>query len=361
MKLPSIAIGVSTLCVGLGLFGYGAADAASLQEILNYNGADRQKVLEEGAKKEGQLTIYSALTINQALRPLVEGFQQRYPYVKTEFWRGDSRKIAQKVLAELRANALVAGVLEGSGLAEIMSAAKAVEKFTTPAIENVPQKYRDPSNEWVPSRISYFGMAYNTKHIPPGTQPKTYEDLLDPKWKGKMAWRAGSESGALLFITAMRLTMGDAKAEDYFKKLSAQKIVNFDGSARTLVNRTIEGEYPISISVFSHHPVISALQGAPVDVEQMEPVPSLNGTMMVPKGVKQPHAAMLFVDYYLSKEGQEVLKKAGYFPVHKDVKPKEELAKLVPGDTGKEEIFVGPETLFKNRKSSEAINRKYFD
>ncbi len=341
-------------------FGIANVNAQSVQKILNYSGADRQKVLEAGAKKEGKLTVYSALTINQALRPLVEGFQKKYPYIKTEYWRGSSRKIAQKVLAEQRANALVAGVIEGSGLAKIMSKAKGVLKFKTPAIDNIPKQYRDPANEWVPSRISYFGAAYNTKLIPVGSQPKTYQDLLDPKWKGKIAWRAGSESGALLFITALRISMGEAKAEDYFKKLAGQKIVNFRGSARTLVNRTVEGEYPITINIFLHHPIISAKKGAPVGAQPMSPVPSLNGTMMIPKGVKQPHAAMLFVDYYLSEAGQKVLRKARYFPVHKSVGPRTELEPVVPSKSGNKELFVSPDTLFKNRKPSEAIYKKYF-
>lgn len=334
--------------------------AASTQEILNYKGPDRQKMLEEGARKEGQLTIYSALTINQALRPLVEGFQKKYPYIKAEFWRGESRKIAQKVLAEQRAKALVAGIIEGSGLAEIMSAAKAVETFTTPALNNIPEIYHDPAREWVPSRISYFGIAYNTKLIPPGTQPKTYEELADPKWQGKLAWRADSESGSQGFVTAMRLAMGEAKAEAFLKKLSTQKIVNFTGSARTLVNRTIEGEYPVAINIFMHHPVISAGQGAPVASHPLEPVPSLIGTMQIPKGVKQPHAAMLFVDFYLSAEGQTIMQKAQYFPVHKDVGPVKELEQVVPRLTGKKEIFVSPENLFKNRSSSDALIAKYF-
>lgn len=333
---------------------------ARAQDVLNYTGPDRQKVLEEGARKEGQLTIYSALTINQALRPLVEGFQKKYPYIKTEFWRGESRKIAQKVLAEQRANALVAGVIEGSGLSEIMATAKAVSKFSTPAIENIPEIYRDPQSEWVPSRISYFGIAFNTKLIPPGTEPKTYEDLTDPKWKGKLAWRAGSESGSLNFITAMRMTMGDAKAEEYFKKLSAQNVVNFTGSARTLVNRTIEGEYPIAINIFMHHAIISAEEGAPVAPTAMEPVSSLVGTLQIPKGVKQPHAAMLFVDYYLSEEGQTVLRDAQYFPVHKTVGPMKNLESIVPRLSGKKELFISPDKLFENRKKSDEIQQKYF-
>jgi iron(III) transport system substrate-binding protein len=109
-----------------------------------------------------------------------------------------------------------------------------------------------------------------------------------------------------------------------------------------------------------HHATISAQKGAPVAPHPLEPVPSINGTMMIPKGVARPHAAMLFVDYYLSKEGQEVLKEARYFPARGDVKPRKELEPLVPKVTGVKEMFISPEVLFDNRKTSEALYRKYF-
>ncbi|MEK9684585.1 MAG: extracellular solute-binding protein [Rhodospirillaceae bacterium] len=328
--------------------------------ILTYKGSDRTAKLVAGAKKEKKLTVYSALTVNQALRPLTEGFKKKYPFVETEFWRGSSRQIAKKVNAEIRANSLVADVLEGSGLSQIMVKARGVVKFTTPLTEGIDKKFLDPNDQWIPSRFSYFGTAYNTKIIPTGTQPKTYDDLLNPKWKGKIAWRIGSETGALLFITNVRQILGDKKAEVFFQKLSAQGLINFRGSARTLVNRVVQGEYPLAIQIFAHHPVISAKKGAPVATQMMEPVVSVNGTIMLPKGVKNPHTALLFVDYYLSKEGQEVLKKARYFPVAAGVKPRKELAPLVPALSGVKENFVSPATLFANRKASTAVFNKYF-
>jgi iron(III) transport system substrate-binding protein len=337
-----------------------AAGTVQSQDILTYKGADRQAKLVAGAKKEGQVTLYTALTVNQAVRPLIEGFQKKYPFIKMEYWRGSSRKIAQKINAERRADSLVADVLEGSGLSQIMVKAKAVTTFTSPKTAALPKKYTDPDNLWVPSRFSYFGMAYNTKLVPPGTQPKTYQDLLDPKWTGKIAWRIGSESGAPLFITNIRQHLGEAKAKAYFEKLTGQGIVNFRGSARTLVSRVVQGEYPLAIQIFAHHPVISAKKGAPVAVQMMEPIPSINGTIMIPKGVKHPHAAMLFVDYYLSEEGQKVLKKARYFPVLASVKPRKELESIVPTLAGTQENFVSPAALFANRKVSNAIFKKYF-
>lgn len=336
------------------------AGAMTAQEVLLYKGADRQKVLEEGAKKEGKLTIYSSLTVNQALRPMVNAFNKKYPFVKAEFWRGDTRKISQKVLAEMRANALQADLLESSGLGQIMVQAKALEKFSSPMFAKIPAQFVDKKQLLAPSRFSYMGTAYNTKLVPAGTQPKTFEDLLDPKWKGKLAWRAHSESGDLLFVANVLQTMGDKKGEDFLKKLSGQKIINFDGSARTLVNRVIEGEYPVALNIFLHHPIISAKKGAPVAAFPMEPVPSIAGHLMVPRGVNRPHAAMLFIDFYLSDEGQNVLRKAKYFPVVAHVRPDDSIAEVSPRVSNIKENYLDVEELFDYHKKGAAILNKHF-
>ena len=154
--------------------------------------------------------------------------------------------------------------------------------------------------------------------------------------------------------------MGDKAATAYFAKLSKQGLINFKGSARTLVNRVVEGEYPLAIQIFAHHPVISAKKGAKIGVQMMQPIPSVNGTIMVPKGVKNAHAAMLFIDYYLSKAGQNVLKKARYFPVVTGINPRKELTSITPRLANLQENYVKPETLFKLRKASQKIFKKYF-
>ena len=194
----------------------------------------------------------------------------------------------------------------------------------------------------------------------PGTQPKTFKDLLDPKWKGKLAWRANSPTGDIGFVTNVLITMGDQKGEAYLKKLGRQKVVNFNGSIRTLLNRVIEGEYPVAITIYLHHAVISAGKGAPVAPQFLKPVASFSGTVMIPKGVKHPYAAMLFTDFYLSEEGQKVLKKARYFPANPNVKPQKSLQKVSPILSGVKANFIDPETMYKYDGKARAIIKKYF-
>lgn len=346
-----------------GLLAFGAVDARALttEEILNYKGPDRQKVLVEGAKKEGRMVIYSSLIVNQMLRPLTEGFKKKYPFLEVKYWRGSSGKTFRKVTAEMRAGALVADVIEGSGITGRIVKAKIALPFYSPELEVYPKKYQNPQRTWATTRFRYIGGAYNTKFISEAEAPKTMDDLLNPKWKGKIAWRAGTNSsGQLITITSLLLAWGDEKAEAWLKKLSALEPVPLHMSNRGVVDRVMEGEYWLAIGASAHHPVISARKGASVAPLLLEPVPSLNATISVLKGVPHPHAAMLMVDYILSKEGQKLFQKAGYLPAHPEVDPADDLKPIVPRIAGKEEFFVSPSALMKTTKKSQALAKKYF-
>ncbi len=339
----------------------GPSHAQSADSILLYKGADReQKVIDE-AKKEGQVVIYTAMIINQAMRPIAQGFERKYPFVKLTYWRADTEDIIEKVAAEVRANNNVADVIEGTGAGEQAARAKVVQPYYSPILADYPEAYWDASGMWASTRISYYGAAYNTKMVAPGAMPKTYEALLDPQWKGKMAWRVGTDSGTDLFITNLRLAWGDEQALSYLEKLKDQKIINFGaGSARTLVDRVIAGEYPIALNIFAHHPLISKAKGAPVDTQLMDPVPATASTMSIVRGAPHPYAALLLVDYILSEEGQQILVQAGYFPADPSVPPLPLQASVVPKTAGMHENFIGPDKLMKYTDSSEDIFRRLF-
>jgi ABC-type Fe3+ transport system substrate-binding protein len=356
----STAIGFGLLALALAVVS-GTARAQSPAEILLYKGPDREQKLIEGAKKEGQVVIYGALIQNQAMRPIADGFSKKYPFIKMTTWRADSEAIVQKAAAEVRANNVVADVIEGTGAGEEAVEANIVLPYYAPAVDRFPQAYRDPNGLWAPTRLSYYSIAYNTKLVPPEKFPRTYEDLLAPQWKGKIAWRIGSSTGTPLFITNLRLAWGEEKARAYFERLKDQKIINFGaGSARTLVDRVIAGEYAIALNIFAHHPLISRAKGAPVNSQLMDPVASTAATMSVVKGLHHPNAAMLLTDYILSKEGQGILASAEYFPVDPDVPPLATLAPIVPRTAGMPENFVGPDKLIKYTDSSEEIFQKLF-
>ena len=323
---------------------------------LTYAGPDRQQKLLEGAKAEGEVVFYSAMIVNQALRPVSEAFMKKYPFIKVNYWRAESAGIFTKLSAEVRAGKVMADLVEGTGVGEAVIQAGFAQPYFTPLIHEIPERYRDRNGLWTPTRRSFFGIGYNTKATSSEDLPKTYEDLLNPRWKGRMAWHAGSASGADLFVTNLRMKWGEEATKAYLQKFASQNVISLSGaSARGLVDRVIAGELGLALNIFAHHPLISASKGAPVNSVLLEPVASTVGTMIVPKGVRHPHAAMLLVDFLLSREGQSILSEAGYFPSRTDVPTRTDLAPITDALTRVSEQFVSPEALNQYTATSEEM------
>jgi iron(III) transport system substrate-binding protein len=333
---------------------------AAERDPFNYRGADREAALVVRAKREGTLTFYSSLIPNLGLEAITAGFRRRYGFVDLQSWRGTEIAIAQKTLAERRAGRQVGDVLEGSELQPLLVKSGALQAFFSPELAKIPARYRDVTGLSAATRFSYYGGCFNTRLIPPGTQPKTYAELIDPKWKGKLAWRVGSDSGALMLVTNVLLTMGEANADSYLRKLAAQNVVAFGGSAQALIDRVISGEYAMSLTTALHLPVIAATKGAPVAPQPFPPVPATVASVMIAHGTTHPASAMLFVDYMLSAEGQRVLRDAQYFPVDPGVAPLKELQSVSPRLAGIPENFISDTVLAGNHAKADVLLRKYF-
>jgi len=350
---PVLAALVVLICAG-------PACALGANDIVNYRGPDREQKLVEGAAKEGQVVLYSAMIVNQMLRPLAAAFAKKYPFVKMTYLRADSEELLPRISAEARAGNVVADLFEGSGGGEVAVAAGLTQPFYSPVLAEYPDAYRDPNGNLAPTRLSYFGIAYNTKQVSAERVPKTYEDLLDPQWKARMAWPYAT-TGRYLFLISLRLAWGEDKAMAYFKKLAEQKIINFaSGSARTLVDRVIAGEYPIALNIYAHHPLISAAKGAPVNARLLDPVPSAAGTISVIKDAPHPHAAMLLLDFILSRAGQKILSDAEYFPANPAVPAQPQLAGIVPKSVGFTENYIPPQQLNSYIESTDQILQSLF-
>ncbi len=162
-----------------------AAEPKSVDEIANYSGADRQQILEAGAKAEGALMVYATGT---QIQPLIDRFEQIYPYIKVAMPRADSGDVARKTYEEYNAGLYQVDVFELSsyGLLPLRDE-NILQPFTSPEGADFAPTAFEAQHRWVSVRESYVGIGYNTKLIAPADAPKTYKDMLDPKWKGKMA------------------------------------------------------------------------------------------------------------------------------------------------------------------------------
>ena len=152
--------------------------------------------LVAAAKKEGQVLIYTSLIVDQIVRPLIKAFQSQVPGIDVKYVRADSTALVVRLTNEARANRPQADIwhmVEGVGpLIEAGIAAP----LDLPSAKGLPAAYTDPNRRWVTTNLALRSLAYNTKLVPPAQAPKSYADLLDPRFKGKFVWNPNSVSGA---------------------------------------------------------------------------------------------------------------------------------------------------------------------
>lgn len=323
----------------------GVSLAATVESIAMMKSSDRQKALVEGAKKEGKVSFYTGLIVDQVVRPLKDAFEKEYPFVHVDFFRGNSEAVAQRVLIEYQAKKYEVDVISGSAATGMVQRAGYMQRFYSPELAAYPAEVKDPKGFWGSTNVYFMTLGYNTRNVKASELPKTYEDLLNPRWKGQMMWSTSRGSGAPQFIGNILLTMGTEKGKAYLQKLKAQNIAKSTASARQILDLVIAGEYPIAVQIFNHHAYISKTAGAPVEWQPLEPVTATNNTIGLAAYAPHPHAAMLFLDFLLSKKGQKVVQLANYLPAHPEMPALQ--ADLKPGGGRfKKANYLSPEILF---------------
>ena len=319
--------------------------AASVEEVALMNRADRQKILVEGAKKEGKVSLYTTLIVDQVVRPVKEAFEKEYPFVQVDFFRGNSERLVQKMMAEYQAKRYEVDIIDGTVSPTMVRRANLLQRFFSPVLAEYPSELKDAQGFWGSTNLYFFATGYNTRMIKPNEAPRTYEDLLNPRWKGQMMWSTSRGSGAPIFIGTILSTMGPEAGKAYLQKLRTQNIAKTTASNRQVLDLTIAGEYPLALHIFNHHAFISKSAGAPVDWIPHEPVTATIQTIALAKNSPHPHAAMLFMDFVMSEKGQKVFQQSNYLPAHPKVPAKQ--VDLKPGGGRfKRAYYINPDTQY---------------
>lgn len=280
------------------------------------------QVLIDAARKEGVVVWYTSFVENQLARPLAAAFEKAYPGIKVRIVSGTATDLLLKLLAEQRAGQLQGDVHHGGSSVWPLVKVDAVETYVADAAADYPADLKDPKGRWVADALYFLVAAVNTDLVRPADEPKSFDDLLNPRWVGKIAWTNQlTQGGAAGFIGTVLQSMGQEKGIAYLNKLKAQKLVNVPSNQRVVLDQVIAGEYPMAISVFNTHADISAAKGAPVKWLKLQPVTATLDTVMLLKG---PHrsAGKLFIDFVLSVPGQTAVRDAGYIPAHPKVAAK---------------------------------------
>ena len=320
-----------------------AVAVASLVVLGSHHAHAADQALIDAAKKEGQLTWYTTQIVTQFARPAAEAFQKKYG-IKISMVRGGSSEIALRLLNEHQAGRAQADVFDGTSTSGEVKQAGIAMKWQPDAAKELLAEFKDPAGYWVATNEFVHTPAFNTMLVPRGTEPKTWDDLLDPKWKGKMAWTAhATTSGAEGFVGVVLRERGEDKGLAYLKSLAKQDIHCVSGSARSVTDMAIAGEYPIVLQIFNHQPVISARLGAPIDWIPMSPAMVVLSVASVTTDAPHPNAAKLFVDFLVSDDGQKLFRDRGYIPVAPAIPPLE--PKLRPDGKEFRGIFFTPEEI----------------
>lgn len=284
-------------------------------ELALYQGKDREKIILDGARKEGQVTFYTSNTWMAG--HVSQEFGKKYPFIKPNIYRADSKELLKRLTEEAGAGRQIADVVEtGPEYMALMQGTGMFQEVFLPELtrydDDVKFKGKTGVLYWN-SRELYISVGYNTKIIAPADVPKSMKDLLDPKWKGKMSI-AGTTTGTQ-WIGAVVETFG----LEFLEKMAAQNINVQNISGAALAELVVSGEVPLSPTIFNSNISVAKQKGAPVEWKPIDPVIGTTGTSGLVAKAPHFHAGLLFLDFLHSKEGQLAVVKGGLSSARNDV------------------------------------------
>jgi iron(III) transport system substrate-binding protein len=305
--------------------------------------AAADQALIDAAKKEGEVVWYTTFVVDQLVRPVAEAFQKKYG-IKVTFLQTYSDAVALRVMNEGKAGRMQGDIFDGQSAPATLKKQGFVQQWVPDSVARLPKPYVDPEGYWAAATLLVVEPGFSTTLVPKGTEPKTWDDLLDPKWKGKMAWNSnpGGSTGSS-FIGLVLHEFGEERGMDYLHRLAKQDITGVTSGAHDLLNQVIAGEYPIGLQLLNNQVAFSTRQGAPVSWIPMQPALVIMSGISVIKGAPHPNAAKLLVDFNMSDEGQSLYRDADYIPVAPDVPPRD--STLRPDGDKFRAVYMTPEDL----------------
>ena len=257
----------------------------------------------EGARKEGQLIWWNTIAQDQC-QILVTEFMKKYPFITASYWRSGTVGVHSKVMLEARSGRYSWDVLSQTNPEYVVELRQKnlIVPYHSPERAMFSEDLKDKEGYWTSSYALPTGLGYNTKLVRRGEVPLSYDDLLDPRWKGGKI-SIDNEGNELL--VGLIHAWGRDKALQYFTRLAAQEPVPGRGNTQRAQLLAI-GEFPLAIT-YTHTVEWSKFQGSPVDWVNLEPVVIKVDSIMLGSKALHPNAGKLFIDFILSQQGQELL------------------------------------------------------
>ena len=308
----------------------------------------QQASLVDAAKKEGTLTLYTTIA-EKDLPVILKPFEQKYG-IKVNVWRAGTDKVLQRTIQEARANRNDVDVVHyGSPEMEALAREKILKPVDDPVQKDLMPGSVPAHKQWAATILSVWVQAYNTGAVKKAELPKKWEDLLDPRWKGKLGIEAKDDDW---FATVVQQLGGEDKGLAFFRKLADTNGVSVRKGHTLLNNMVVSGEVPLALTVYNYMPAQAKEKGAPIDWFVIEPAIARSNAVGIAAKAKHPNAALLFYEYLLGPEGQKAMTSIDYVPTNTKVESPLKGIRIVTTDPARsldesekwsklfEEIFV---------------------
>jgi iron(III) transport system substrate-binding protein len=290
--------------------------AQAVAPIALYEGGDRQARLVAGARKEGSLLLYASTPI-EYLRVIIDAFEAKYG-VKVNLWRSRSENLLQRIVSEARGGSPMFDVVESiTPPIEAMRREGMLQRVNAPVHDELLPWGVPPHREWAATQLYLFVQSYNTARVRKQDLPRTYADLLDPKWKGKLAIEASDHE----WFYSVAKEIGEEKGLRFWRQLVATNGLQLRTGHSLLNNLVGAGEVALALTVYNSDPETLKKKGSPVDWFVIEPAIAIPNGVGVSRRAPHPHAAVLFYEYMLGEDAQRVLARIGYVTSQKKIEP----------------------------------------
>jgi iron(III) transport system substrate-binding protein len=274
----------------------------------------QSKEVIEGARKEGQLVFYSGIPIPDA-QAILSALEKKYPFIKSTFYRATGPALVSRIQTEQRAGTHAWDVMNSTGFEPYVLLEQGYfEKYESVERKHFPEGHKDNDGMWATMYTTPMIVSYNTRLVSPGDLPKDYNDLLSPKWKGRLAL----DSSDFEWYANLRKIWGAEKAQKFLDGLKKQDVRLVQGRA-LLTGLLSSGEMAILVNNFLQNVIEAKRKGSPVEFLALDPVVSAAGLVGINRLAPHPNAAKLFVDFVLSRAGQELIVKSDRSSVRKDI------------------------------------------
>ena len=259
-----------------------------------------QDDLAAKAQNERELSLYGTALVAQ-FDKFVEPFRRRYPFIKTQYSRTTGEALTSKILREVQAHQLGADVvLINNYTHRIFMKRNIITAYSPSSAGNFPPGFIDKQGYWVGFYLVPYAITYNTKLVPKANAPKSFDDLLNPRWKGGISL----EREEYLVTQSHMQYLGRQKALEYFKKLAQQDLLLINGHSNQAMLLTA-GEFPIIIYSDIARTEELKRKGAPIEWVKAEPHITVLVSAAITREARHPAAARLFMNYLASDEGQK--------------------------------------------------------